>query len=382
VFEGAGRVPFAVLLVTHKKARAAVAVAGIAFAVLFVFLELGFFGAVRETALGVARRIDADILLVSAQYLHLADSGTIPRGRLFEAVGVDGVQSASPIYLRYARWRDRKSGQRCSLLAIGFPLDEPPPLKLDGLADQAAALQQPQAVLVDRLTQDSCGEIHVGDEVEVREQSATVVGRYSLGIGFLGDGSLLMSDQTFSQLFDGHPLGQVFLGRVKLRPGADPKGVVEALRRALPRDTRVLTLAEVLDIQERHWVRDTAIGNIFALGAAVGFCVALMVLYQVLATDVRAQLPQYATLKAMGYESRRLYGYVLQQAWIFALVGYVPALLASLALYRVTRTATLLPIAMSTERALLVLGLSLLMCTGAGALTLGRLRRADPAELF
>jgi putative ABC transport system permease protein len=218
--------------------------------------------------------------------------------------------------------------------------------------------------------------------VEVRDQSATVVGRYALGTGFLADGSLLMSDQTFSQLFDGHPLAQVFLGRVRLRPGADVKAVAAGLRRALPADTRVLTLPEVLDIQDRYWVRDTAIGNIFALGAGVGFCVALMVLYQVLATDVRAQLPQYATLKAMGYEPRRLYAYVLQQAWIFALAGYVPALLASLALYRVTRDATLLPIAMSPERALLVLGLSLLMCTSAGALTLGRLRRADAAELF
>jgi putative ABC transport system permease protein len=376
------RVPFARLVVAHRKARTAVAVAGIAFAILFAFLELGFFGAVHETAVSVARRLDADLLLVSVRYLHLADSGTLPRSRLFEALAVDDVASASPLYARYARSRNRVTGERCSLFMLGFPVDEPPPLLLPGLPALLPALQQPGTLLADRVTQPGCGELLVGRELEVREQSATIVGLYAMGIGFLGDGSLLTSDQTFSQLFGGHPLDQVYLGRLKLRAGAKAAAVAERLRRALPPDTRVLTKAELLEMQERYWVRDTAIGNIFALGAMVGFCVGLMVLYQVLATDVRMQLPQYATLKAIGYEPRRVHGYVLQQAWLYAGLGYAPALLLSLLLYRVTRDATLLPVFMTGARALLVLVLALLMCTAAGLLALRKLRRADPAELF
>jgi putative ABC transport system permease protein len=262
-----------------------VAVSGISFAVLFIFMQLGFYGAVEGTAVAVSARLDAELFLVSSRYLHLGDTETIPRSRLYEALAVPAVESVAPLYARYADWRS-PDGERCSMYALAFPLNERLPLALPELPAQVGRLSEPRGILVDTVTQSKCGPAEVGREVEVREQMAAVVGRFTMGVGFLGDGALIMSDQTFSQLFAGRSLDDVQLGLVKLRSGQDAADAARRLREVLPPDTRVLTRSDLEEIQGRYWVRDTSIGNVFSLGTVVGFLVGTMILYQVLSTDI------------------------------------------------------------------------------------------------
>ena len=82
------------------------------------------------------------------------------------------------------------------------------------------------------------------------------------------------------------------------------------------------------------------------------------------------------------YADRQLYGFVLRQSWLFALLGFLPGLMMALGLYGLIEQATRLPVFMTAPRAAGVLLLSLLMCTCAGALTLRKLSTADPADLF
>lgn len=373
---------FAWRALSHRRRRAAVAVSGIAFAILFMFMQLGLHGAVVNTALAVSSRLQADLFIVSSRYVHLAETGTLPQGRLFQALAVPELETVSPVYVRHARWKDPGTGGRCTMVAIGFPVREGAPLGVGEAGALLPSLARTGTVLVDSRSQPSCGRTVPGVEVEVSDQPVTIAGRFVLGVGFLGDGALLMSDETFSQLFAGHPLDRIHLGLVRLRPGASAGEVAHRLREILPSDARVLTRSEMEDLQVRHWVRDTAVGNMFALGTLLGFLVGMAVLWQVLSSDVRNHLPEYATLKAMGYADRRLYRFVLQQSWLFALLGFLPGLLLALALYGLIGQATRLPIFMTAQRAAGVLLLSLLMCTGAGLLTLRRLSTADPAELF
>jgi putative ABC transport system permease protein len=118
------------------------------------------------------------------------------------------------------------------------------------------------------------------------------------------------------------------------------------------------------------------------MGAVAGFFVGVVVLFQILSTDIRNHLPLYATLRAMGYSSRRLSRYVVEQAWIFAALGYGPALVISLFLFPLVHGLTRLPIHMTFGLAAAVAVLSLGMCSVAALLSVRRLRMADPAELF
>jgi putative ABC transport system permease protein len=140
---------------------------------------------------------------------------------------------------------------------------------------------------------------------------------------------------------------------------------------------------EALDAyQIRHWVQNTAIGNIFRMGSITGFFVGMVVLFQIMSADIRNHLPLYATLRAMGYTKLQLCRYVFEQSWIFAVLGYLPALVVSLALYPLVHNLTYLPIYMTMSLAAGVALLSLLMCSLSALLCMNKLVRVDPAELF
>jgi putative ABC transport system permease protein len=369
-------------LATHRKRRTAVAASGIAFAILVMLMQLGFYGAVVNTAVAISSRLDADLVLVSPRFLHLSATSSIRSARLYQALSVPGVERATPLYFRYANWREPVSGVRCRLFAVGFPVSEGAPLRLAGVSEQLEKLRSTGALLLDRSTWPRCAPRRADGEVEVRDQVAWVVGDFDLGVGFLADGAVLLSDDTFARLFESQKLDRPHLGLLELRAGSDPALAQRELRRILPDDTRVLTRAELSRLQMRHWVENTAVGNVFGLGCIVGFFVGLVILHEVLSTDIRNQLPFYATLTAMGYGRRRLQRFVLEGAWIFASMGFAPALAIALIAFPVIRQQTRLPLFLSPGLVLLVFVLSLSMCTGAALVSMRKLRQADPAELF
>ena len=123
-------------------------------------------------------------------------------------------------------------------------------------------------------------------------------------------------------------------------------------------------------------------GFIFSLGVLVGFIVGSIIVYQILFGDVMNSLPQYATLKAMGYRDSYVISIVIQQSAILALVGFVPGLLLSMGLYSLLATVTKLTVLMTTTRALQVLVLTFVMCVGSGTLATRKLVQLDPADVF
>ena len=123
-------------------------------------------------------------------------------------------------------------------------------------------------------------------------------------------------------------------------------------------------------------------GFIFSLGVLVGFIVGSIIVYQILFGDVMNSLPQYATLKAMGYRDSYVISIVIQQSAILALVGFVPGLLLSMGLYSLLATVTKLTVLMTTTRALQVLLLTFVMCVGSGTLATRKLVQLDPADVF
>ncbi len=217
---------------SFKKTRTAVAALGIGFAILVMFVQLGFYGAVLNTALAVSSRFDADIALISPRFAYLGASGTIPASRLYQAQALPEVIGTTPIYFRYATWRDPVNGANCRLFAIGFPIaaeTDTSPLLLPGVTEQFEALKPTSTVLLDRMTREKCGPRDPEGFVEVRNQNARVVGDFKLGVGFLAAGAMLMSDDTFSRFFANHPLDSPHLGLLRLAPGSDVDEVAEAL---------------------------------------------------------------------------------------------------------------------------------------------------------
>ena len=176
--------------------------------------------------------------------------------------------------------------------------------------------------------------------------------------------------------------GFINVGLIKLKPGSDVKAFMTKLQDHLPADVRVLSKEEYINFDKEYWQSSTAIGFIFSLGVMLGIIVGIVVVYQILYTNVSEHLPEYATLKALGYRHRYLLKIVFQQAFLIAVLGYFPGFVITIIQYEITRQATLLPIGMTTERAVVVFISTLVMCLISGATAVRKLQDADPADIF
>ncbi|MEL6400043.1 MAG: ABC transporter permease DevC [Cyanobacteria bacterium J06626_4] len=377
------RTPLAVLNLLHERTRLLVAIAGVAFAVLLIFMNLGFQGALLKTTVTFYDQIQADIFLTSPQSLEISTTKEFPRTRLYQAAGVAGVERVMPLYLEYLLWRNPETRLSRAMFVFGVNPQDPvfamPELQT---AAARAILVQPDTVLIDRLSRADFGPQTVGLETEASRRRVTIGGQYTLGGGFAADGTLIMSDQNFVRFFSPRSFDQINLGLIQTNEDANVQAIAERLRQQLPADVQVMTRRDIIQNDLRYWLENTAIGFIFTLGVIVSFIVGTVIVYQILYTDIRDHLKEYATLKAMGYSGRYLFVVVLQEALILAVAGYIPGFIAAFGLYRLTFQATNLPMVMTLNRLILVLILTVIMCSLSGLISVRRAVTADPAEVF
>jgi putative ABC transport system permease protein len=259
---------------------------------------------------------------------------------------------------------------------------------LAGVQENLDKLKLPDVVLYDRSSRQEYGpiaaEFEQGKNViaEVNRRKIKVGGLFILGASFGADGNLITSDVNFLRIFPQHQQGLINIGLVRLRPGADATVVAQTLRNYLSKDIKVLTKQEFIDYERNYWASSTAIGFIFTLGTIMGFIVGTVIVYQILYTEVADHLAEYATLKAIGYTHNYLLFVILQEALILAFLGYIPGFAVTMFLYDRARLATLLPVFMSSERAIMVLILTLIMCFASGTIAVRKLQSADPADIF
>lgn len=375
------KTPLALHNLLHQKIRTGVAVLGVAFAIVLVFMQLGFLGAVQATATLLYERLDFDLLLVAADFREVNRPGTFPKVRLRQAEAVASVERAVPLYVGFHLWRNPDSRHRRLIMVLGFRPSHRA-FRFPEVEESLPQLQQLDNVLIDRRSRPEFGPRASGVMTEIGAHKVKVVGQFTLGGGFAADGMIIGGDQTFARIFHGLALDRANLGLIKLRSGASAEEVAASLNRSLPVDVRVWTRHDIETRERRHWMRNTSLGIIFGLGVFVALMVGTVFLYQVISSDIASHLSEYATLKAIGYGSGYLARLVLLQALIVSLVSYVPGLILALALYSITRQHAGIPIAMTLERAALVLVLATAMCSLSGFFALHKVQAADPADLF
>lgn len=381
------RIPLSWLLLTRQPVRLLVALAGISFAGILMFMQLGFRDGLFDASVTAHRLFDADVVLISPRSASSVSMEAFPRRRLVQTLADSDVDGVTPVHWGLMLWRNPETRRNRSILALGFNPDDP--FFVDpSLAEKTDALKQKGRILFDQLSRPEFGPI--ADwyrdgrvvETEIAGNRVRVAGLVSLGTSFGADGNLLTSTETFLDLMPQKPPGAIEVGLVRLKPGADPEQVVSRLGQRLPKDVLVLTKQGFIDFEQNYWKSSTSIGFIFTLGAAMGFVVGCVIVYQVLYTDVSDHLPEYATLMAMGYRLSHLLGVVVREGFYLAAMGYVPAYLAGQGLYWFVRDATKLPVGMDLSRALTVLVMILVMCMLSSFLAMRRLIDADPAEIF
>lgn len=381
------RTPLGWLQLSHDKGRMAVAIAGIAFADVLMFMQLGFQNALYSSNTRLHQTLQTDLVLMNPQGRNLLNLSSIPRRRLYQAMNVPGVKSADPLYVKLANWKVPETRRETSIMVLGFNPDRPA-FTLPEVNQKLNSIKLPDTVLFDRASrgdyQAAIAQISQGKAVktEIDRRTITIEGLFTIGASFAADGALITSDQNYLRLFPKQDAASVNAGLIELQPGADLVEVQQVLKAHLPSDVKVLTKQEFIEFEKNYWAKNTAIGFVFNLGVAMGFVVGVIIVYQVLSTDVSDHMGEYATFKAMGYRNVYLLGIVFEEALILSVLGFLPGVGVSIGLYHLTRNATNLPLYMTILRALAVLILNMVMCSISGAIATRKLQAADPADMF
>ncbi len=389
------RTPVAWLQLSHQKVRLLVAILGVAFSIILIFTQLGLRAMLFDGVTLLPENLNGDLYLISTYADNIRDSD-FPSIYLYQADAVAGVADVRPLYMDFGRWVDPKllnsdRGEKAnikssSMQVIAFNPNKPV-LQIPEVNRQLNLLSVPGGILYDRLSKSAAGDIPqlFAEQGKVssilNNRRVTVMGLFDLGSTFYYDGVAIMSDWNYGQMKGTEKLKEVSLGIVSLEPGADLEAVRKRMRQSLSQDLRVLTKAELAQA-EKDEVATWSEGKVLNFGAAIGFVVGIIIVYQVIYTDVSEHLPEYATLKAMGYRDRDLSLVVLQESLILAIMGFIPGYLASFGIYYLMTNFIELPVTMNPGIALRVFTLNILMCTISGAIAIKKLRTADPADIF
>lgn len=363
------------------------AIAGIAFACVLIFTQLGFLDALFRGAVKPHNSLVADVVIANPRQITFFSPKSFSRRRLAQVRKYNEVESTSYVLMTTMNMRNPITKQSRPILVFGM---DPASVTLNfpELTRGQEQLKLTNRVFFDRSSRPEYGPIAelLQDnrfvEVELGDRLVKVVDTFEMGASFTADGTIVTSDSTFRHLYPKMPAGQINLGLINLKPGVDADLFVSRLKEDLGDDIAVYTREGLGQIEKDYWSESTGVGFVFGLGVFVGFIVGVVIVYQILHADVADHLPQYATLKAMGYTDQYLSGVLVEEALILACLGFIPGLALSLVIYKIAQLSTMMPIEMTGARIAFVYILTLIMCLASALVASRKLRNADPAEIF
>jgi putative ABC transport system permease protein len=381
-----GRLPIGWLQLTQSRARFAAALAGVAFANVLVFVQLGIMNSMATATLKPYGFFQADIMISAADANSMTEGGNVARQWMFQAMEDPDVVSGTGIFVNNVSWQ--RTDKTLGLTTYGIDPTQPEFLSPE-MAARSDKLQLPNSGILDRfsrgLPRDLAASIRPQSPLsfEVSGTTLTLYDTFAGGGGFGGDGYMMVSDQTFLTLFPERRSGAPDHILLKLVPGANPDIVAARLQKLISDKSlriRSYAAAAAADLSYQQTKRPT--GIIFGFGVIIGILVGIVIVYQVLSTDVADHLSEYATFKAIGYSQRFFLSIVLEEALILGVLGFIPGLAVATLLLAGMAAATTLPLAMTTSMAVTVFAGTVIACSLSGAFATRRLAAADPADLF
>ena len=381
-----GRLPIGWLQLTHSRTRFAAALAGVAFANVLVFVQLGIMNSMATATLKPYGFFQADIMISASDANSMTEGGNVARQWLFQALADPEVTDGTGLYVGNINWaRETKT---LSLTTYGIDPTMPGYLS-PAMARKTGTLQLQNAGILDMLSRGLPREEAAGirpqtpASFEVSGKTLTLFDTFQGGGGFGGDGYMMVSDQTFLTLFPARSSAAPDHILLKVARGADADQVAARLRDLLTDKTlRIRSYAQAAAEELSYQQTKRPTGIIFGFGVIIGVLVGIVIVYQVLSTDVADHLSEYATFKAMGYPQSFFLGIVFEEALILAVLGFVPGFIVASGLLAGMKKATTLSLDMTPQMAVMVFIGTLVACALSGAVATRRLASADPADLF
>ncbi len=376
-----GRVNISIEMLIHNKRRLSISLCAVAFTVVIMFMEMGFFNGINDSQALLATLFNADLVMMDNKNIHLNKFSKMDRSRLMQALGVEGVKEAIPVYKGNVGLKNPNTGLTKIVFVLAFP-PESGALKVAGLEQGKEALKKLGTILFDRKSRRIFGDIRPMMDVEINDRKYRIGGLFDMGPNFSLDGTILMSDSTWLEGRWAYGADRVAYGLLRTAPGTDIAALRQLLLDRLPSDILVMTPEELRRREVLHTIRAVPLGSIFGVGMIIGFVIGIIICYQILYNEITDHLPQYATLRAMGFSDTFLRRVVIQEAVWLSVLGFVPGVAVSYLIYAIIEYRTGILMFLTPGRIALILIFTISMCIVGGLIAVKRVISADPAELY
>lgn len=378
---------------THRGAKLIGALLGVTVAIVLMFTQLGFQGALYDSAVNTPRALDAEIFVASGQFQTMAFPWPwMPMHLLYQTRGVDGVKSASPFYATTLQLTSPRDGRNLTTWLLAFDPEQPVFLQ-DDINKQLHLISMPDTAIIDSKSRNEIGLL--AEQVEGQGRLDLILpsaarsiqpvfkmeGVFGIGPTINVDGNIITSDLNYYR-FLAVPLDRVSLGIVRVAQGYDPVAVKHAIEARLGPEARVFLREEFIANEQAFYAKETPIGFIFDAGLGIGVIVGIVFISQVLHGIVSDNMREYATLRAMGYKQSFFVILVASIAIAVSIVTYIPSSIIAVFVYQAAAGATKLPMHMKETYMIEVFVLVVTMGLIATFLSTKKLKQADPVDLF
>ncbi len=370
----------------HDRTKLIAAICGVLFACVLVFMQLGFKDSLYASAASAPSRLSGDLFLMHKQSEAMWRPVNFKRSELMRTLGHPAVAEVSPLYIALAPFKNIETEVKRTLMVYGFNPDAQL-FDIDSVRNIHGELHLKDTVLFDEYSRPEFGPIRqlleTGQNVtEINDYKLKIIGTFQLGVSFAADGNVVTSDLNFMRIFPNKNPGDIELGVIKLHPGESIKQVQADLSSQLNEFVNIFTFKELQEHEKLYWSNTAPIGFIFGFGTVMGLVVGLVIVYQILFTDIANYRNEFATLKAMGYQHGYFIRVVFASAFFLAILGFIPGYILSVGLYHLAESEIFMPMPMSFNKVMTVFFFILSMCATASFLAIRKLKDANPADMF
>lgn len=363
----------------HDKLRSAMTVAGVAFAVTLVFVQVGLFLGLLHNASVTIENIDADLWVTSRNTPNVDFAHGFPEGYVQRVRSVAGVERADNLLVQFLNMTF-PSGAEEGLLVYGLEDFSrwriPWHIESGDLAD----LRRGDYMFLDASAERRYGPFAVGERREVMGYRLKIIGRTREALSFTTTPIGFLDYRLVQKLAGERMTGRTTYILVRAEEGADLAATKAEIQRRLPHND-VYTRDEWAQRSRRYWVASTGLGLNMYLTVFLGCLVGVVVVAQTLYTSTLEHLKEFGTVKAIGGSNADIYRILGTQAAIAAVVGFVVGGGFALALGPAMAGIGLKLIVPPSLGAVVFAG-TLVLCLASAFVSFRKVAAIDPALVF
>jgi putative ABC transport system permease protein len=362
----------------HDRLRFLITVAGVAFAVTLVLVQVGLFLGLLDKATVTIRNASAEIWVTSRNTPNVDFAHTFPETNVLRARSVPGVARADNLIVAFMNIQLPTGATEGSLV---YALEDFAAWNLPWNVTHGdpADLKRGYTLLMDGSAAQRYGAFAVGEYREIQGRRFRIAGTTEEAASFTTTPIVFMDYRTAQELQEQYR-GNTTYVLVKLAPGADVASVKAELARRLPYND-VFSREEWAQRSRDYWVKSTGLGMSMGVTVFLGILVGIVIVAQTLYTSAVEHIKEFGTVKAIGGSNLDIYRILGEQALIAAVIGFVLGAALSFGA-RPVMAGLHLNVLISPGFTAVVFAGTVLMCLGAALFSFRRVARIDPALVF